>query len=99
VRTDLKELEEMCLGERKWTNDLQRISEQIKLDQIPTKWRKYNVMDITTAEWIQDFAKRIEQMQKLKSEEEFGKNGIWFGGLLYPEAYLTATRQYLAHQN
>jgi dynein heavy chain 1 len=53
-------------------------------------------MDITTAEWIQDFAKRIEQMKKLKNEEEFGKNGIWFGGLLYPEAYLTATRQYVA---
>lgn len=25
--------------------------------------------------------------------------GVWFGGLLFPEAYMTATRQFIAQRN
>lgn len=49
--------------------------------------------------WITDFVKRVNQLQKLKVDPEFGKGGLWFGGLLYPEAFLTASRQFVAQQN
>lgn len=30
---------------------------------------------------------------------DFGQSGLWYGGLLFPEAYLTATRQSVAQNN
>jgi len=35
----------------------------------------------------------------VQKSNDFGKKGLWFGGLLYPEAYLTATRQFVAQAN
>ncbi len=38
-------------------------------------------------------------MQKLSSSTDYGKKGLWFGGLLFPEAFMTATRQSVAQEN
>ena len=46
-----------------------------------------------------DFTKRVEQLQQLSQSNDFGKKGLWFGGLLFPEAYMTATRQSVAQAN
>ena len=32
-------------------------------------------------------------MKKLSGSDDFGRSGLWFGGLLGPEAYLIATQQ------
>jgi len=54
---------------------------------------KYKVLDkIQVTLWITDFVKRVNQLAKLKEDPQFGKGGLWFGGLLYPEAFLTASR-------
>ena len=92
VRSDLLLLREMCTGERKSTNILKQLAEELHADVIPKKWRKYNVANISATEWIDDFKKRIDQLQKLSGSTDFGKKGLWFGGLLFPEAFLTATR-------
>ena len=42
--------------------------------------------------WIFDFVKRVLQLKVISASKDFGQSGLWFGGLLYPEAYLTATR-------
>ena len=99
VRKDLLLLIEMCKGERKSTNILKQLAEALNADAIPTKWRKYTIANISATEWVNDFVKRVEQLKKLSSQSDFGQSGLWYGGLLYPEAYLTATRQSVAQKN
>ena len=53
---------------------------------------KYTVPNISATVWINDFIKRVEQLKKLSGQKDFGQSGLWYGGLLYPDAYLTATR-------
>lgn len=38
-------------------------------------------------------------MAELQGRNDHGRSGIWFGGLLAPEAYLIATQQSIAQQN
>ena len=53
-------------------------------------------MDLNVTEWIMDLRSRVIQLNKVSNERDFGKRGMWLGGLVFPEAYLTATRQYVA---
>jgi hypothetical protein len=48
---------------------------------------------MTAAEWLRDFTKRVEQLKQLSRSNDHGRSGIWFGGLLSPEAFLIATQQ------
>lgn len=48
--------------------------------------------------YILDLKKRYDQFNKLIVTSEYQKNGVWFGGLLFPEAYMTATRQFVAQR-
>jgi dynein heavy chain 1 len=42
--------------------------------------------------WLEDFSKRVEQLRSVPPR-------VWFGGLFFPEAYMTATRQVIAQKN
>ena len=99
VRRDLTYLIEMCEGKRKSTNVLKILAEALHADVIPTTWRKYNIANISATAWINDFVKRVDQLKDLSTRKDFGQKGLWFGGLLYPGAYLTATRQAVAQKN
>ena len=48
---------------------------------------------MTAAEWLTDFTRRVEQLKRLSASADQGRSGIWFGGLLSPEAFLIATQQ------
>lgn len=50
----------MCNGDRKSTNILKSLAEDLHSDVIPKKWRKYNVANISATEWLTDFNKRID---------------------------------------
>ena len=39
--------------------------------------------------------KRIKQLEKI-SDNVDSFNSVWFGGLFFPEAFLTVTRQYFS---
>jgi len=99
VKNDLHMLLEMCEGKRKSTQQLKVLAEALHADQIPVKWRKYVIANISATVWINDFVKRINQLKRLSGEKDFGQKGLWYGGLLFPEAYLTATRQSVAQKN
>jgi dynein heavy chain 1 len=92
VHRDLEYLKEMCEGNRKSTNMLRQIAESIHSEKVPIRWNIYKGADISATAWLNDFVKRVKQLMRLQSSGDFGKSGLWFGGLLYPEAYLTATR-------
>lgn len=101
VRKDFGLVSEVCRAERKSTNAIKAISTAIHADVIPPNWKKnYVVPDtFTAAEWLNDFKKRVDQMEKLVSKSDFGRSGMWYGGLLSPEAYLIATQQATAQLN
>lgn len=99
VKADLNAVLDLCKGLRKQTNVLKQQSEDLHAEQIPKQWRKYVVANITATAWIIDLVKRVEQLKRLSESKDFGQSGLWFGGLCFPEAYLTATRQFIAQQN
>ena len=48
--------------------------------------------------WIADFARRLAQLDHIASLDSLSNVEVWLGGLFYPEAYVTATRQAVAHR-
>jgi dynein heavy chain 1, cytosolic len=66
---------------------------------IPTHWRKYKVYKtMSVSEWIPDFARRLAQLDNIASLDSLVNVEVWLGGLFFPEAYITATRQAVAHR-
>lgn len=65
VKRDLHYLIELCKGTRKSTNVLKGLAEDLNADVIPAAWRKYTVANISATIWVNDFIKRVNQLQKL----------------------------------
>jgi hypothetical protein len=64
-------------------------------DTIPDAWKKkeYIVMPSWGASaYLQDFTERVKQAEKLSQSEDFGRSGVWIGGLISPGAFLIATQ-------
>lgn len=103
VRSDLKLVMDVCTGEKKSSNYTKSITEPLCAEKVPEHWKKYIVpAQMTATEWITDFQRRVDQVHKLASsgnQDSAIRQGIWFGGLLAPEAYLIATQQATAQQH
>jgi len=100
VRQDLSLVLEVCAGERKSTNHLKAVAQCLHADAVPPHWKKYIVPDsMTAAEWLSDFARRVDQLKRLSASSDQGRSGIWFAGLLGPEAFLIAAQQATAQQH
>jgi len=95
VRKDLADTIEMCKGNLKPTNDIREVSKSLLMDNLPKNWKMW-VTELSVTPWIIDLVKRINQLSTLNNSKDFGKSNLWLGGLFYPEAFLTATRQYVA---
>ena len=66
---------------------------------IPDHWRKYKVHKVmSVSEWIPNFARRLAQLDHISGLDDLNNIEVWLGGLFYPEAYVTATRQAVAHR-
>lgn len=50
------------------------------------------------SEWIADFARRLAQLTHIAGLDNLNNVEVWLGGLFFPEAYITATRQAVAHR-
>ncbi|TFY72237.1 hypothetical protein EVG20_g758 [Dentipellis fragilis] len=99
VRKDLADVVKVCEGELKQTNHLRTLMSSLTKATIPTHWRKYKVKKImSVSEWIPDLARRLAQLDNLATLDNLSNVEIWLGGLFYPEAYITATRQAVAHR-
>jgi dynein heavy chain 1 len=53
---------------------------------------------MSVSEWIPDFARRLAQLDSLVEMDNLADVEVWLGGLFFPEAYITATRQAVAHR-
>jgi len=90
-------------GEKKQTNYHRQILTELAKGILPQSWRRYTIPDGTTVfQWITDFSLRIKQLQQVSQMVSHdGVCGlqtipVWLGGLFKPEAYVTATRQFIA---
>jgi dynein heavy chain 1 len=106
VRHDLEDVAQICRGEKKQTNHHRLMISELAKGMIPGHWKKYTIPHgCTVIQWVTDFSDRVKQLQKVSSSCTSAGAGIlktltvWLGGLFNPEAYVTATRQYVAQAN
>jgi len=99
ITKDLADLIEVCDGNLKQTNHLRALINSITRGIIPRHWRRYKVPDIPVAQWVADFHLRIKQLEQLSKSSSLPEIPIWLGGLFFPEAFITATRQAVAQRN
>ncbi|KZV92126.1 dynein heavy chain protein 1 [Exidia glandulosa HHB12029] len=99
VRRDLADVVQVCQGTLKQTNHLRTLMSELTKETIPTHWRKYKVRRVmAVSEWIPNFAQRLEQLEGISQLQSFAGIQVWLGRLFFPEAYVTATRQAVAHR-
>ncbi|CAK0878751.1 unnamed protein product [Prorocentrum cordatum] len=96
VKADLEKLMGVCNATVKTTNDIKMLIQDLQTDAIPKGWRKYTVADITVTEWLLDFSLRLKQLQEARTCGSLQRFQLWLGGLFFPEAFLTASRQAVA---
>lgn len=66
---------------------------------IPDHWRQYKVTRTTAvSQWIPNLGHRLTQLERIAQLDSLNDVEVWLGGLFYPEAYVTATRQAVAHR-
>lgn len=103
VRRDLSELQLICDPEKrtKQTNYYREMVEKLVKEQIPEHWIRYKVpKDMKVSNWISDFGDRLKELAHiLKNSSNLKKIPVRMGKLLNPEAYITATRQFVAQAN
>ncbi|KAJ1982313.1 dynein heavy chain [Dimargaris xerosporica] len=105
VRQDLADLQQVCEGTLKQTNHLRMLLDCFNKGSPPEHWHRYKVpADFSLTQWLGDFQQRLAQLDTIANAAKTDAAGldelpIWFGGLFYPEAYITATRQAVAQRH
>ncbi|CAO1619917.1 unnamed protein product [Parajaminaea phylloscopi] len=102
VLADLKEVAEVCSGSARQTNHNRALLNDLPKGIIPATWRSDYAMPKGTSLslWIANFTERLAQVQTASQESKgFERLSITLGLLFSPGAYLTATRQAVAHRN
>ncbi|KAI0666280.1 dynein heavy chain [Trametes maxima] len=99
VRKDLADVVKVCEGGLKQTNHLRTLMSSLTKGTIPIHWSRYKVHKaMGVSEWISNFARRLAQLDQIAGLDNLNNVEVWLGGLFFPEAYITATRQAVAHR-
>ncbi|KAF8602688.1 dynein heavy chain [Ceratobasidium sp. AG-I] len=100
VRKDLMDVIKVCEGTLKQTNHLRNLLNHLTKATVPDHWRRYKVKrGIAVSQWIQNLSQRLAQLEEITKIQSYDHIQVWLGGLFFPEAYVTATRQAVAHHN
>ncbi|XP_047029280.1 dynein heavy chain, cytoplasmic isoform X1 [Helicoverpa zea] len=106
VLHDLRNVLSICQGEMKQTNETRAMVGSLVRGMLPSSWRRYAVArGCTVQQWVGDFAHRVTQLAAVsdavaaQGAKRLQSIPVWLGGLLNPEAYITATRQCVAQAN
>lgn len=95
-----QDIQEMCNGKLLATNLLRELAKDIHADTVPKSWVSFTIdPTISLTNYIIDLQHRLEQFNTLIETPNYQNSGVWLGGLLFPEAYMTATRQFIAQRN
>ncbi|XP_040576126.1 dynein heavy chain, cytoplasmic [Lepeophtheirus salmonis] len=106
VRTDLSDVVDITENKKKQTNYHRSIISDLTRGMIPKSWKQYKIpLNATVIDWIKDFSQRIQQLRMVsktvveRTASALKSVTVWLGGLFNPEAYITATRQYVSQAN
>ena len=100
IQKNCIDTQDLCNGKILATNVLRQLAKDIYADSVPKPWISFIVdPSINLTNYIIDLQRRFEQFNKLIETPDYQSSGVWFGGLLFPEAYMTATRQFVAQRN
>ncbi len=99
VRGDLSEVIAVCKGEVRQTNHNRALLHDLPKGIIPSAWKIYAIPKAMSLNaWVADLAKRLEQLEKVTKESRLDGFPVQLGHLFAPGAYMTATRQAVAHK-
>lgn len=97
VRRDMQLVIDTAAGTVKQTNDTRALFEDLSHGVIPHPWKPYALPEmLSLGAYVRDLARRVDHFRTLLGTQ--GRK-VWLGGLLTPEAYITATRQAAARAN
>ena len=97
VRANLTEVEAMAEGRLQPLQELKNLARALHAGEVPKEWaRRYPALELNAALWLQDFRNRLEQLGTLARTDSWQRKGVTLGLMLFPEAFLTATRQFVA---
>ncbi|KAE8211193.1 hypothetical protein CF327_g5033 [Tilletia walkeri] len=99
VQGDLKEVIAVCNGDARQTNHNRSLLNDLPKGTIPNSWRRYAVpKSMPLGLWVADLAQRLAQLEAVSKEARYERFSVTLGLLFAPGAYLTATRQAVAHR-
>lgn len=66
VRQDLADIQSVCDGSKKQTNDTRDLLNNLSKGITPPTWKKYRVPPrVSAMQWMSDFVARLKQLDKL----------------------------------
>lgn len=106
VRADLMEVIDVCKGQSRQTNHNRVLLNDLPKGVIPAAWKTAyaSPKSMSLAQWISDLALRLAQVDAVakartsQGAQSFDTLPVALGLLFAPGAYLTATRQAVAHR-
>ncbi|KDN51345.1 cytoplasmic dynein heavy chain 2 [Tilletiaria anomala UBC 951] len=99
VRADLSEVVSVCTGQSRQTNHNRSLLNDLPKGIIPASWSVYAVpKSMLLGAWIADLAQRLQQLSEVSKETRLEAFSVQLGLLFSPGAYMTATRQAVAHR-
>jgi len=100
VTNDLEFMKAVLEGTEKANNHMRELFKNLRKDKVPQPWASAspNIKNVPPNMWIEDLARRIDQLQKITQTpaDKYGSLNIWLGGLFSPEAFVAASRQAIA---
>ena len=99
VRKTLNDLIDMIEGRLQPLEELKIKAKMIYGGGIPKEWKKFvspEYVDVSV--WIQDFKNRLDQILNNCKTPDWQRKGVNLGYMIFPEAFLTATRQFVAQK-
>lgn len=105
VLSDIDEIVAVCRGERRQTNHNRALLQDLAKGNVPSAWRTGYVSPkgVSLSAWVGDLARRLGHVDEVAKQsaavKRFDDVAVTLGLVFSPGAYLTATRQAVAHRN
>ncbi|PWN29711.1 hypothetical protein BDZ90DRAFT_230565 [Jaminaea rosea] len=113
VLSDIDEVISVCRGQARQTNHNRALLRDLPKGKAPQAWRQDYVspkegggMSLSLSAWVGDLARRLGQVEEVAKQSGaaggaggFEGMAVTLGLVFSPGAYLTATRQAVAHRN
>ncbi|KAK8797138.1 hypothetical protein WA158_004348 [Blastocystis sp. Blastoise] len=103
IRSELTAVLGSLNGSSKATQQTRSLIVELSADRIPKFWcnKYFCPPGQICSQWIKDFVLRIKQLSVLSKTpfDQIGSKGVWLGGFFQPEAFITASRQYVSQNH